>query len=521
MKCCFFVRIGGKQMKKLLLIDLGDIRGELNEPLGIECISSRVIREGKIKVDICWYSMIESHSLENLLLYDFIGISMNIGTLSRFEKIYNFLMKSNQNRVPLILGGCIPTFAYKQMIEKYNNIICIYGEGEEAFFHLMHRYSNSSFVIDEKLLEIGNLAFKLNGKTIITPKKPLDLDIEDTIVRNEHVLKYIRENHGIVRLEGSRGCSWNKCSFCCVNAKYADPSWRGFPIDKIVKELIEISDMGFHAPYFTDEDFFGQEYNRAIELGEKIIDLKSQGKIRKDMNFFISILAADAICEEGKKALIVLKDAGLREVFLGIESLEKEQLKRYNKKANIDTNTKALNFINEIGLNIDSGYILFDPEMSFEALGINIDYIGGLNLNKFDSRSLKRLRIQPLTTICGKLSSVIVDELDINNLEYPYNFTDESVNKVYSEYKVWEDINLDESWKIQSASRGEIDESLRYKLKLILSEIRDIDFEVLKKIYESVKDNMINIQNSQFIKIQQQRKDQLIQNAIKFIHEYY
>ena len=47
-------------MKKLLLIDLGDTRGELNEPLGIECISSRVIREGNIQVDMCWYSMIES-----------------------------------------------------------------------------------------------------------------------------------------------------------------------------------------------------------------------------------------------------------------------------------------------------------------------------------------------------------------------------------------------------------------------------------------------------------------------------
>ena len=110
-------------MKKLLLIDLGDTRGELNEPLGIECISSRVIREGNIQVDMCWYSMIESDFFENLLLYDFIGISMNIGTLDRFEKIYNFIHKSDKNKMPLILGGCIPTFAYKQMLEKYNNII--------------------------------------------------------------------------------------------------------------------------------------------------------------------------------------------------------------------------------------------------------------------------------------------------------------------------------------------------------------------------------------------------------------
>lgn len=220
--------------------------------------------------------------------------------------------------------------------------------------------------------------------------------------------------------------------------------------------------------------------------------------------------------------IITLKNQGkIREVFLGIESLEKEQLKRYNKKASVDTNTKAINFINDIGLNIDSGYILFDPEMSFEALGLNIDYIGKLIINKFDSRSLKRLRIQPLTTICETLSSVVIDELDINNLEYPYKFTDDRVDKVYSEYKVWEDVNLDESWKIQSASRGEIDESLRYKLKLILSEIRDLDFEALKKIYLSAKEDMVNIQDSEFMKAQQQRKTQLIQNALQLIHEYY
>lgn len=507
-------------MKKLLLIDLGDVRGELNEPLGIECISSRIIREGNVKVDICWYSMIEENSFENLLQYDFIGISMNIGTLYRFEDIYNFIMKSRKNGAPLILGGCIPTFAYKQLLEKYDNIICIYGEGEEALFDLIHSYEKGTLDIDERLLEIGNLAFKLNNQMINTPKKSFNLEIENTTVRNKSILEYIRKNHGIVRLEGSRGCSWNKCSFCCVRAKYANPAWHGFSIDKIIAELIEISNMGFHAPYFTDEDFFGQEYNRAIELGEKIIDLKNQGKIRKDMNFFISIMAADATCESGKKALIVWKEAGLREVFLGIESLEKEQLKRYNKKANIDINRKAISFINEIGLHIDSGYILFDPEMSFAALGNNIDYIGNLKLNQFDSRSLKRLRIQPLTSICDTLSNVITEELDINNLEYPYVFKDNKVGKVYKLYKEWEDENLEETWKIQSASRGEVNEYFRGELKSILSQIRDIDFAVLNNIYLCVRDNMSNIYDSEFIKIQKQQKEQLVKGAINLINSY-
>ena len=506
-------------MKKLLLIDLGDLRGELNEPLGIECISSRVIRKGNIKVDMCWYNMTKSIPLDELAQYDFIGLSMNIGTLPRFEKIYNFLAKSKKNSGPLILGGCIPTFAYEELINRYEDIVCIYGEGEEPFFQLIQSYINDSFCIDERLLGISNLAFKLNGETHITDKKPLDLMLEDKTVRNVSVLDYIKKNHGIVRLEASRGCSWNMCSFCCVSAKYADPSWRGFSIDKITNELIELSDMGFHAPYFTDEDFFGQKYDRAIELGNRIIALKRQGKIREDMNFFISILAADAVCESGRKALAVLKQAGLREVFLGIESLEKEQLERYGKKANVDINTKAIRYIEEMGLSIDSGYILFDPEMSFEALGINIEYIGSLSLNQFDSRSLKRLRIQPLTKICNTLSSVITDELDVDNLEYPYRFKDAQVGRVYEEYQKWEKATLEDSWQIQSASRGEVDEKLRNMLKILLSQIRDLDFDVLKKIYESIENNEEIIHETVFAR-QRERKDSIIQDAFMLIREY-
>lgn len=501
---------------KILLIDLGDTREELNEPLGIECIASRVVRDVRFQVDICWYNMGTVILPQQLYQYDCIGISMNIGTIKRFEEIYNML-KDKKSQLPLILGGCIPTFAYKQLIEKYENNICIYGEGEEAFYALVCKHIDGKLIISDKLVDIGNLAFKLNDQVIITQKKSLDLKRENPVFRDRDVLEYIKKNHGIVRLEGSRGCSWNKCSFCCVNAKYANPSWRGFPIDKILNELVELSEKGFHAPYFTDEDFFGQDYYRAIHLAQKIIELKHQGKIRKDMNFFISILVADAICEQGKKALVALKKAGLREVFLGIESLEKEQLKRYNKKASVDTNTKAIKFIDEIGLQIDSGYILFDPKMSFEALGANIDYIQNLKLNQFDSRSLKRLRIQPLTSISEEMTNVIVGELDINNLEYPYRFLDEKVEKVYQDYKSWEDDKLEDTWKVQSISRGEVDEKLRYELKLILGQIRDVDFTVLQTIYKKIKGGEISNLSTSIYKEQKAQKGQLIQQAFNLV----
>lgn len=471
---------------KIAFIDLGDVRGELNEPLGIECISSRILREYNIDIDMYWNNMMKFDSYEKLLEYDCVGISMNIGSLPQFEEIYTFMQK-NKPELPLILGGCIPTFAYKELIEKYDNIICSYGEGEQTTYEIVTKViNNPPLVIDESLLEIGNLAFKLNGKLEITPAVPLNLDEEKSVIRNGQILNFIKNNFGIVRIEGSRGCSWNRCSFCCVNAKYANPHWRGFPISKILSELIELSRLGFLSPYFTDEDFFGQDYKRAISLGEEIIKLKEQGIINKDMNFFLSIMAADTTVKAGKEALRVLKRAGLREVFLGIESLEKHQLKRYNKKANADVNRSAIEFAQEIGLQIDSGFILFDPNMTFEELGINIDYIKDLQINKIDSRSLKRLRIQPMTAICRTMSNVIVDELDINNLEYKYEFSDEKVGKVYKLYSDWDETNIHNTWRIQAASRGEVNERFRTEIKMILGQIRDIDFQALCYIYDAV-----------------------------------
>lgn len=500
---------------KIALIDLGDLRDELNEPLGIECISSRIIREYKIDVDMYW-QCIKEPDLNKLLEYDLVGVSMNIGTLPSFEKIYNYF-RIKRPDFPLVLGGCIPTFAYRELIDNYDNIICIYGEGENALYELVSQIIKGvPLTVNEDLCSICNLTFKLNHKRVITPPKSLDLSLEKTVIRNQFFLQYIKEHFGIVRVEGSRGCSWNKCSFCCVNAKYADPTWRSFSEEKILNELIELSNAGFIAPYFTDEDFFGRDYQRAIRLGTAIIDLKRQGIINPSMNFFISIMAADAIIDQGKEALYVLKEAGLREVFLGIESLEKQQLQRYNKKASIDTNVKAIETIRAIGLQIDSGYILFDPMMSFEELGTNICYIKSLELNKFDARSLKRLRLQPLTAISSKMSNLIIDKLDINNLEYKYTFSDKRVEKVYERYSEWENEHIQEIWRIQAISRGEVKEEFRNSLKAVLGEIRELDFEALCNIYEAFSKSEIPENNIILDDLEVCRKE-LIEHANKII----
>lgn len=184
---------------------------------------------------------------------------------------------------------------------------------------------------------------------------------------------------------------------------------------------------------------------------------------------------------EGRAALLSFKKAGLREVFIGIESIGREQLKRYNKKAASDDNKEAISYVRSLGLQLDLGFILFDPEMSFEELQINVEYIDLLKLSVHDSRSLKRLRIQPKTAYANRYISSL--PLDVNNVEYPYTFKDERVNLAYNMYEEWENENKSKVWRFQALTRGE-NVSEREVLKQIMGKIRSADFEALKLILD-------------------------------------
>lgn len=475
----------------VLLLDLGDARGELNEPLGIECIATSLKTFNYNTVDIRWLNMECNLNQLEIEKYDVIGISMNIGTLNRFEELLSTINRRNP-KINIIAGGTIPTFGYFDLLKKYPNIVCIRGEGEDTFLELTKILSSKGAWKFEDLLLISNLSFIKDNQLVTTDLKPVDLLKLGSVYRDSDIMKFLLESKGIVRLEGSRGCSWNKCSFCCINAKYADSSWNAFKIDKIIEELIQLSSYGFKSPYFTDEDFFGRDYERAIQLAERIKEKKREGKIHNDMNFFISILANDVSTAKGKEAVIALKEAGLREVFMGIESMCKEQMKRYKKRASIDTNQKAIDFIRSIGLQLDTGYILFDPKMNFEELEVNIQYINDISLDKLDARSLKRLRLQPLTKITEELIDVRERNLDLDNLEYKYSFEDVNVQKVYLKYSTWEDVQKSKVWRLQSISRGEIKDEQRMYYKKILGEIREIDFVVLKSIISNIRAEISN-----------------------------
>jgi len=251
----------------------------------------------------------------------------------------------------------------------------------------------------------------------------------------------------------------------------------------ILAELEELSNVGVRFPYFTDEDMVGGYYDRCRTIAEEIIELKNKKVLAADMNFYFSMRVNDVVTKDGIDALKLWRKAGLREVFIGLESGIKSQLNRYGKAATPCLNLKAIDILKEMELQIDIGFILFDPEMTFEELKLNSSFIEKMKLNQYDARSIKQLRVQPETMLCKRYAQndLLESSLDVNNLIYSAKYLDDRVLTVMKEYQKWENEVISQVYSIQAKTRGEVtDERVRLSLKSALSQLRDLDFAMLK-----------------------------------------
>lgn len=499
---------------KLLLFDLGSKREEFNEPLGIEILHSCLSQFCcDLEINTGWYHINGFPNESQIRDYDILAFSVSSGALERLEKV---LLSVDKNKKTLIiLGGIIPTFAYNSILEKYPNAICVRGEGETAIIELIKLYLKENRLCEEQLINIPNLALMLHGKLMLTHREVEDLS--NIPIPSRLFSDFISEVKGITRIEASRGCSWSRCSFCCIKEKYGTNKWRPFPIEHITQQLIELGKHGMLNPYFTDEDFFGNNYSRAIKLACEIQKLKDDKLIPEAMHFFISISAKDVISSSGYNALYELKKAGLYEVFVGIESGCKEQLKRYNKNSSVYTNKKAIEILKKLDIQTDFGFIMFDPIMDFSEISQNISFLKDINI-PIDSRLIKPLRLQPFTAMETQFGSVITGKLDVDELMYPYKFQDERVSCVYKLFNNWEQEQLQNIYSIQAALRGEeIAELKKISLRNKLLSLRSIDQNVLIGIVDYIGGKINSSEyNKQLAKYKNMR-DEILRDSYDMI----
>jgi len=373
--------------------------GIASESLGAEVLAGDLMGEFKDEVSVNHYDLqIDNYQKikQNLIKDqpDILGISVKIGGLDQLKdtmKIANELPYSPK----IVLGGVVPTFATKEILELYPNTIIAIGEGEIAMRGLVEFVKSK-----RELLTIPGIATINDGSIVRTDSERINLANHHYPARLTTERINGDQKNGILWFEGSRGCDGH-CTFCSRRELRGDGFSGNLTASHVAEDLSRLSKMGVNYANATDDDWLGDP-ERSLSIAEEIIN--------RDINIKWSISTrVDHIWQEPKagdnpatiathnaRLKYILEkqvQAGLDRVFIGVESFSPTQLKRFGKHVNVCSNYKAIDILRSLNIDVVAGYIPIDPLMTIHELKEN--FVGLRNTGMYKKvNPLSSLRVQ-------------------------------------------------------------------------------------------------------------------------------
>lgn len=400
---------------------------ENSESLALAYIAA-MLRNNGSEVDVLDASLIGlslDETLNNILgkEYDLIGFSIADPTFieSTFEAIS--VLRRNGVKSHITMGGHAPTFHYKEVLEMCPGLdsIVMY-EGEKTALEL------ASFLKQGKeWREIRGLAYRSDDDIKYNPPRPLISDLDSLLFPARDTLPHLlqdKKETGVVSMSGGRGCYMN-CGFCSIKAFYTipeGPSWRFRSNKNIINEIeYLIRTYGVKEILFVDDVFVGpSEKNR-----RRIFQLADEIEKRR-LKVMISI--SERVDNIEENLFRRLREVGLRQILLGIESGSQEILDYFNKGIRLQQIRNAVEILQRLDIDVTVAFINFTPITTLEQLRENIDFFLSLKVNILQGL-LNRFQIYGGTLLEEKLQMASLVKGKFPN--FSYTTPDKRVDIVY------------------------------------------------------------------------------------------
>jgi len=354
------------------------------------------------------------------------------------EDVFEVIKELRRNGVNahINLYGHFPTFAFEEILSNYSLVDSItVGEPEHTFLELAEAVINNKD--SSALFSIDGLVFNsLPGETGIIKNKPREpiSNIDNLPFPYRHCFEIFKERGIATYVLASRGC-YGKCTFCYLNQFYAEESlWRGRSPENVMDEICHIyRENGERYFYFADASFFGpgrKGKERADKLARMIIEQDMK------INFGIECRVNDV--EEKPFGLLV--KAGLRDVFLGVESGSQNSLDRFRKNTTVEQNKNAINILRQFNIEPNYGFIIFDPDSTLEEVRENFEFLREMEM--FSSPSITAHLMHHRQTIFKGTPDYekrkdVVESICRFNYEHTYNFKDERVKALAKDVELF------------------------------------------------------------------------------------
>jgi hopanoid C-3 methylase HpnR len=324
------------------------------EPLGLELVAQAVRRAGHAVrlIDL----QVEDHSAYFRMVQrwrpDVVAFSCNY--LANVPEIVD-LANATKARFPdtfVCVGGHSASFTAGAIIAHGAGAVDIVlkGEGEASMPLLL------------AAIEAGRDLLSVPGAVTAAGEGPPPVFVHslDELTPARDLLRHRRKYFigtldPCASIEFSRGCPWD-CSFCSAWTFYGR-SYRLVSTERVIEDLRSIREPGI---FIVDDVAFIHE-RHGIEIGEAI----ARAGIKK--RYYLE--TRGDVLLRNKEAFRLWAQLGLLTMFLGLEAIDAEGLRKYRKRVSLDRNFEAVEFARSLGVNVAVNLIA-DPDWDHERFRI-------------------------------------------------------------------------------------------------------------------------------------------------------
>jgi radical SAM superfamily enzyme YgiQ (UPF0313 family) len=296
--------------------------------------------------------------------YGLIGLSVMQIDAKRAMRIVRGLREIGYNGY-IVMGGHWPNFHPQEILQHHPEVdFVLTGEADYAIVQLAQALDHGALGLDK----VSGLAYREGNAIKITPHfaVPDDLDLLPFPLRNQYT-EYLRRNGNAVSISGSRGC-FAHCTFCDIvtfHRKIKAKAYRARSNENICNE---IESLGLDRVEFVDDQFvdWGEAGKaRAYAFADEVE--------RRKLKFeFAALARVDTIDKDLFKRL---RQVGLRRVLLGIEAASRDDLKVLGKHITPEQSRKAIQILDEVGIESYVSMIMVNPYSTFETVRQNLEFL--------------------------------------------------------------------------------------------------------------------------------------------------
>jgi radical SAM superfamily enzyme YgiQ (UPF0313 family) len=306
---------------------------------------------------------------------DLVGLS--VMTFQRkTAKMIIGLLRSLRPSLPVVVGGYDPSMAPEAYTEDKASPVdfIVRGEGETTFRELLRAVEAGC-----GYGRILGLSFREYDRFRHNPDRPVNkLDCGEVRLPNRDA----RVLHGYTMLgrqvdvvETSRGCTFD-CSFCSIIAMRGR-QFHTFSLDRVLADIRDARDHGAKAIFLIDDN---------ITLNVRRFEALCQAIIGARLNHLDYIVQAmtSAVANHSETLVPLMRKAGFRYVFLGIENIIEDDLEflragsknrqRENGRKTGNATLKAIAALHRYKMFVVGGLIVGNPGDTRESIEANLKF---------------------------------------------------------------------------------------------------------------------------------------------------